>query len=64
MQIVEIITNQNLLLKGGHNNPSTHTQTHALCHNNYKFPGQRQPQGVRRKGGRVSPCQDINQQPL
>lgn len=28
MQIVEIITNQNLLLKGGHNNPST--QTHAL----------------------------------
>lgn len=56
MQIVEIITNQNLLLKGGHNNPSTRT----LCHNNYKFPGQRQPQGV----SRVSPCQDINQQPL
>lgn len=28
MQIVEIITNQNLLLKGGHNNPST--QTDAL----------------------------------
>lgn len=54
MQIVEIITNQNLLLKGGHNNPGTRT----LCHNNYKFPGQRQPQGVRR----VSPCQDINQQ--